>query len=400
MSHEASNWARQCGKSGVLKPGEILVLMLMADHADERWSCFPSQETLALDSNQSLRTVSSQVKRLRELELISVESEYGVGRGRIGVRYHLHEEAAEALMLLEPYASQRAAREAEKDARRDKRSARSRESTRHANGARKSWTPRNTRHADPAPESSTPEDERHAESARESLKGENMRDADLAPESVIPGMVRDADSAGESLTRNLAHDSHANPGGVPLRERARINHQINHHHPAGAKSGAGVDDDDDDLPVHRSVRLDQLFELVPALTGTVTMHELPVLVDVVLDRATGAIARPTAYVARALDWDLDGVLEAAARRWPVPAPVVPASGATQPVPVPGSGALRAGREPVPCTNADHDGITNPKDCHHCRLEPRVIPSVSTERDLSPAEVEALPARLRERLGVG
>ena len=97
MSNEAMNWARKCGATGTLRPGEVLVLMLMADHADEQWSCHPSASKLARDSNQSERTITTQLKRLRELGLISVENVYGPGRGRVGVRYYLHETALDRL---------------------------------------------------------------------------------------------------------------------------------------------------------------------------------------------------------------------------------------------------------------------------------------------------------------
>ncbi|WP_413544447.1 hypothetical protein [Citricoccus nitrophenolicus] len=148
------------------------------------------------------------------------------------------------------------------------------------------------------------------------------------------------------------------------------------------------------------MRLDQLFELVPALTGIATVKDLPVVVDVVLDRATGPVSRPTAYVASALLRDLDGVLEAAARRWPARAVAHPAMGGPGPVNAAGSGPVSGGRVPVACRNEDHTGITDPEDCHQCRLEDRLVPAEPMDRELSDAEFEALPPRLRQRLGVG
>ncbi|MCT2089853.1 helix-turn-helix domain-containing protein [Micrococcus terreus] len=362
MSNEAMNWARKCGATGTLRPGEVLVLMLMADHADEQWSCYPTATKLALDSNQSERTITSQLKRLRELGLISVENLYGQGRGRIGVRYYLHETA------LDRFA-----------------------------GAPENDSPaeiagrENTRDANIAPESGNPG---------------NMRDADFAPESGNRENTRGANIADESLRRNLTHDSGANPGGAHLKERARINHQKNHHHHlveirGGAEVGPGAGADEDDDLIHRGVDLAQLFELVPDLATQVEAEHVRAVVDVVLDRAGDRrVKHPTRYVASALTADLDGVLIDAAIAWQA-RPVAP-RGAAQAQPGVVPVARERWQEPVPCTNPDHRGAYDGsgQDCHQCRLEARLVAQEPADVDQvqwSPERLDALPESLRKRV---
>ncbi|MET7794334.1 helix-turn-helix domain-containing protein [Micrococcus luteus] len=100
MTIEAIIWARRVTETGVLKTGQAFVLMLLGDHADESWSCFPSQELLARGTAQSVRSVQRQIDQLEQLGLISVKAVYGgSGReGRTGSRYQLHPEALEGIV--------------------------------------------------------------------------------------------------------------------------------------------------------------------------------------------------------------------------------------------------------------------------------------------------------------
>src|SRR5699024_11186097 len=101
MSIEALNWARRVGAVGVLRPAEILLLWQLADSANQRdWACWPSQKTLARETNQSLRTVNSQINRLKNLGLVRVSDRRGKGGGRVGLIYYLIEDALD--QLLEP----------------------------------------------------------------------------------------------------------------------------------------------------------------------------------------------------------------------------------------------------------------------------------------------------------
>ena len=49
MSIEAMKWAQKVAETGQLNTGQAFVLLLLGDHADESWSCFPSQELLGRD---------------------------------------------------------------------------------------------------------------------------------------------------------------------------------------------------------------------------------------------------------------------------------------------------------------------------------------------------------------
>ena len=98
MSIEAMKWAQKVAETGQLNTGQAFVLLLLGDHADEAWSCHPSQELLARRSAQTVRSVERHIARLRDLGLVDTESRYGDGRGRIGLRYYLREEALNGLV--------------------------------------------------------------------------------------------------------------------------------------------------------------------------------------------------------------------------------------------------------------------------------------------------------------
>ena len=98
MSIEAMKWAQKVAETGQLNTGQAFVLLLLGDHADESWSCYPSQELLAQRSAQTVRSVERHIARLRDLGLVDTESRYGDGRGRIGLRYYLREEALNDLV--------------------------------------------------------------------------------------------------------------------------------------------------------------------------------------------------------------------------------------------------------------------------------------------------------------
>src|SRR5699024_8871598 len=93
MSFQAMNWAMEVNRSGLLKSNDAFVLLVLANYADEEWSCFPAQERLAQDTAQTTRSVVRQLKQLQSLGLVKSESRYGTGRGRIGNRYFLLREA-------------------------------------------------------------------------------------------------------------------------------------------------------------------------------------------------------------------------------------------------------------------------------------------------------------------
>ena len=401
MSIEALNWARRVGAAGVLRPAEILLLWQLADSADQRdWSCWPSQKTLARETNQSLRTVNEQIRRLKGLGLIQVEDRRGKGGGRIGLIYYLIEESLEHLVPPQDTKSEGPGSLKDDagsilDEVTDEIS-----STEYLNANPASRT--NSRHANTASRT----DSRHADSAFESENRENMRHANTA--------------FGQPK-RKLASNPNANSRKseqVPLKDHARINH---HHHPSDAREA--MTDDDDDQQLYRRVDLARLFQQVPGLSGYADEPDLVrETVDVVLNRASGRIANPTAYVRTALSQDLYGVIgsalsttksSASSQTWP--------SGALGgPVEVLGSSDIDDARQAtpslddqgdvpelsdladdaVPCTNLEHLQSYEPSarqlaHCNHCRLDP--LDANEDNRhvlNITGDQIAALPNRLQ------
>jgi hypothetical protein len=67
MSNAAVNWARRVTTGN---PARKAVLMVLADYADEEWSCFPGQERLSTETELSTRTIGRALSDLEEVGLI------------------------------------------------------------------------------------------------------------------------------------------------------------------------------------------------------------------------------------------------------------------------------------------------------------------------------------------
>lgn len=76
MSNEAMNWAWQVDG---LQPVERLLLVAIADYADEQWSSFPGQVLLAERACCSERTVRERLKSLEDKGLFSRQRRYSDG---------------------------------------------------------------------------------------------------------------------------------------------------------------------------------------------------------------------------------------------------------------------------------------------------------------------------------
>ncbi|MFF2566677.1 helix-turn-helix domain-containing protein [Streptomyces sp. NPDC058084] len=86
MSIEAMAWAF---RQNISKPGAKLVLLALCDFADESWSCFPGQETLAVKTSQGERTVRRHLEWLEQEGYIVSRARFSNGR-RTSNRYTIH----------------------------------------------------------------------------------------------------------------------------------------------------------------------------------------------------------------------------------------------------------------------------------------------------------------------
>lgn len=86
MSIEAVAWAF---KQKIPNPGAKLVLLALCDYADEAWSCFPGQETLADKTSQGERTVRRHLDWLEQHGFIVSRARFTEGR-RTSNRYTIH----------------------------------------------------------------------------------------------------------------------------------------------------------------------------------------------------------------------------------------------------------------------------------------------------------------------
>ena len=319
MSIEAMKWAQKVAETGQLNTGQAFVLLLLGDHADEAWSCHPSQELLARRSAQTVRSVERHIARLRDLGLVDTESRYGDGRGRIGLRYYLREEALNGLV----------------------QDPETRMNTRPDNLSGKSETRMNTR-----------PDNLSGESTHPTISADSPDNYDFAdykdrartnpqePSSVRPSVRQSGAVRAETTTDDGRRTDQAIDGG----------------------EGVGL--------VHRGVVLADLVQRVPAAADLVD-EQLRSIVDVVLARASGPVRKPTAFVARSLASEFEELV-AVTRPRPVAVTQAPAA----------SGQVRELRTGEPCQDPDVHvpayGQAVLADCPHCRLERRAMPRALVE----------------------
>ena len=236
MTIEAIIWARRVTETGVLKTGQAFVLMLLGDHADESWSCFPSQELLARGTAQSVRSVQRQIDQLEQLGLISVKAVYGgSGReGRTGSRYQLHPEALEGIV---------------------------------GGGADTRMSSR--------PDNLSPNSE----------LGDNLTEL---------GDNRDFADYKDRARTNPQEPSSVRPS---VRQSGAVRAETTTDD--GRRTDQAIDGGEGVGLVHRGVVLADLVQRVPA-AADLGDGQLRSIVDVVLARASGPVRKPTAFVARSL----------------------------------------------------------------------------------------------------
>lgn len=354
MSNAAINWALKVTETGLLKSGEAHLLLVLANYADnDDWSCYPDQETLAKVTAQGKRTVARHLKTLSELGLVLSESRYGAGRGRIGNMYYLVQDVQLDL-------------------------------------------DQNTKNA------------RDANSASKAPNRENPRSAKLALESEDRTNTQDANMASNRLKCHSRHDSDANYDSspqVPLKDHARINHQINHQSSdAHRKSKTEREVTHDDDSKYLGVEVGTLFRCFPELEDFVDEFSIQGLIDTVLGRARARVANPTAYVRRALETDFYGL---ALQHQDVPASIPGLATPPEPFAVDASQKRPSSQAPCwdnvptnadPCVNPDHwESLSREQfsDCPQCRIERRIGEQTRHVSDLSEEAFRRLPTWLQD-----
>ena len=197
MSNEAITLTWYTLESGLLSPTEGLLLLRLADFADEEWSCFPSQDLLEVQTNQKNRTVRAHLTRLRELNLVRTEERRNLAGHRVGLRYYLNH-----VLMEEIRSSVVATRAQNAEQRRMQRKA---DSDRKRGKSDGEENPGMTRPADSAGRPENPG---------------MTRPADIAGRFKNPGITRPADIAGRG---SLPAESCTNSEGAFKRNTRAIN---------------------------------------------------------------------------------------------------------------------------------------------------------------------------------
>lgn len=86
-AYAAPAWAAEQRLGSV---GMKATLLLLANYADENYSCFPGQERIADETEQTSRTIRTHLAILCEVGLIRREARWKEGGGRTSDRYYLN----------------------------------------------------------------------------------------------------------------------------------------------------------------------------------------------------------------------------------------------------------------------------------------------------------------------
>jgi hypothetical protein len=73
-----------------LSQGEKLVLLVLADHADEHLECWPSKERLAAHTGMSVRSIYSALRGLQDRQMLTLERRTRTDGTRSTNLYRLH----------------------------------------------------------------------------------------------------------------------------------------------------------------------------------------------------------------------------------------------------------------------------------------------------------------------
>lgn len=87
MSIEAMMWAKRQRAGG---PGPKVVLLVLADYADESWTCWPSQARIADETELTERSVRRCTARLVEAGLVRVEKRWAAANQTLNRYVLLH----------------------------------------------------------------------------------------------------------------------------------------------------------------------------------------------------------------------------------------------------------------------------------------------------------------------
>ncbi|HVQ60349.1 MAG TPA: helix-turn-helix domain-containing protein [Solirubrobacterales bacterium] len=92
MSVRATTWAWEFGHAGLVKGGQLLTLVRVADHADNNGVCWPGTESIADYTGNEEKTVRRHLKDLEDRSILHREreaAEKGRGRGKDRICLHL-----------------------------------------------------------------------------------------------------------------------------------------------------------------------------------------------------------------------------------------------------------------------------------------------------------------------
>jgi hypothetical protein len=83
-----------------LPPAEKIILLALADYADDTGRCWPSQETLTAKTSLSIRTIRTHLHALADAGFIAVETRHRDDGGRRSNAYVLQMQAATPRQIL------------------------------------------------------------------------------------------------------------------------------------------------------------------------------------------------------------------------------------------------------------------------------------------------------------
>ncbi|MBF6671176.1 helix-turn-helix domain-containing protein [Glutamicibacter sp. FBE19] len=307
-------------------------MLLLADHANEEWMCWPSLELLAMDTCMGERTVRRHLRALEDHGVLECYALYDTRSGsRTGNQFRLVESEMERLAV---------AGESRRAEMKD-RMAKRRTAVRHSKAVGiEAGIDTDTKPPANMADGSSPVNSSPAKLA----DGENsVLDQGYIAVNSSPAKLADGEEPPANLAKGLANL--AKNTEVPLKERARINH---HHQSSDARPAepiaTPVNDDDDSttndqqLKVsappaesYMGVDLGALHHMVPEQLKSLNVAQVRSVIDIVLSRASSKVSSPLRYVAAACRTEPEALYAAVTGLSAVTGPVATVGGFSQEV---------------------------------------------------------------------
>ncbi|MCP3425816.1 helix-turn-helix domain-containing protein [Rothia sp. AR01] len=270
MSIAATSWVF----THSLKPAQFVVLFSVADEAESDGACYMGQKKLAWKADCSVRTVQRQLKEFEQMGLLHIERRYPEwARGRM----------TDAIVLHLDQAGTKGAYPGQAEIKKQQDEDR-----------RRYEVPVDV--VEDGPDSA--DADLHDNLSPRCVSPSQDQGDILSPRPIYPTVSNDLGDIFESKDSGALKGTRAR---LTRQSRQSENDSNSKTEPAAPETDGQTDEDSSPAKVCRGVSLDQLRGRLGSVLSGVSDEQLEVMISIVLDRASGRVKSPLAFVAAGIN---------------------------------------------------------------------------------------------------